>query len=120
MKPYLLDHGRRYVKVGMSIITIWLPQKFRRICKIFFWEALMHTPRRQEIRRKIKEALGVSALYKDFIAALEVTKDSSALGPSQITYRLVKKLPQVSLQEVFQLLCDIWEGRLTPEEWKLR
>ena len=85
-----------------------------------FWEALMHTPRRQEINRKIKEALEASPAYEDFIAALQATKDSSAPGPSQITYGLIKQLPQVILQEVYQLLCDIWEGRLTPEEWKLK
>ena len=66
----------------------------------------MHTPRRQEISRKIKEALEVSPAYDDFIAALQATKDSSAPGPSQITHGLIKQLPQVILQEVYQLLCD--------------
>ena len=80
----------------------------------------MRTPRRQEISRKIKEALDVSPAYEDFIAALQATIDSSAPGPSQITYGLIKQLPQDILQEVYQLLCDIWEGRLTPEEWKLK
>ena len=45
---------------------------------------------------------------------------TSAPGPSQIEYGLIKQLPQVILQKVYQLLCDIWDGRLTPEEWKLK
>jgi hypothetical protein len=81
-----------------------------------FWEALMHTRRRQEISCKIKEELAVSPSYDKFIASLQVTKDSSA----QITYGLIKQLPQVILQEVYQLLCNIWEGRLAPGERKLK
>jgi hypothetical protein len=76
-----------------------------------FWEALMHTPRHQEISCKIKEELAVSPLYDDFTAALHATKYSSVTGTSQITYGLIKQLPPVILQEVYQLLCDIWEGR---------
>jgi hypothetical protein len=80
----------------------------------------MHTPRRQEISCKIQESLSLTPLYDDFVAALQATKDSSAPGPSQITYGLIKQLPPVILQEVYQLLSDIWECRLTPEEWKLK
>jgi hypothetical protein len=87
----------------MSISTIWLPHKFRRICKIFS-EKRSCTP--LDVRRSV--------------ARSRTTKDSSAPGPSQITYGLIKQLPQVILQEVYQFLCDIWEGRLTPEEWKLK
>ena len=43
-----------------------------------FWEALMHTPRRQEISYKIKEELAVSPSYDDFTAALQATKDISS------------------------------------------
>jgi hypothetical protein len=49
-----------------------------------------------------------------------VTKESSAPGPSQITYEMLKQLLQVILQEVYQLLCHVWEGGLTPEECKLK
>jgi hypothetical protein len=85
-----------------------------------FWEELMHTSRRQEIICKIKEELVVSPSYDFFIAALQATKNSLAPGPSQFTYGLIKQLPQVILQEVYQLLCDIWKDRQTPEEWKLK
>jgi hypothetical protein len=33
---------------------------------------------------------------------------------------MIKQLPPVIPQEVYQLACEIWEGRLTPEEWKLK
>ena len=85
-----------------------------------FWEALIHTPRRGEISIKIQKALAHPPTYEDFTSALQSTKDSSAPGPSNVTYGLIKQLPPVILQEVYQLLCKIWEGRLTPEEWKLK
>ena len=67
----------------------------------------MHTPRHPEISCKIKEVLEVTPSYEDFTEALQATKDTSAPGPSQITYELIKQRPQVILQEVYKLLCEI-------------
>ena len=106
--------GREEYKHNLATMTI--PADLQDL----LWEAIMHTPRRPEISCKIKEVLEVTPSYEDFTEALQATKDTSAPGPSQITYGLIKQLPQVILQEVYQLLCDIWEGRLTPEEWKLK
>ena len=86
MKPYLLDHGRRYDEYKHNLASTEIPADLQDL----FWEALMHTPRRLEINRKIKEALKASPAYEDFIATLQATKDSSAPGPSQITYGLIK------------------------------
>ena len=103
-------------KYKHNLVTTTIPADLQDL----LWEAIMHTPRRPEISCKIKEAIEVTPSYEDFTEALQATKDTSAPGPSQITYGLIKQLPQVILQEVYQLLCDIWEGRLTPEEWKLK
>jgi hypothetical protein len=69
-----------------------------------------------EISQKIKAALEEHPAFEDFTSALQSTKDALAPGPCNITYGMIKQLPPVILQQVYQLLCDIWEGRLTPEE----
>ena len=61
----------------------------------------MHTPRRGDISLKIQEALAHPPTFEDFTSALQTTKDSSAPGPSNITYGLIKQLPPVILQEVY-------------------
>jgi hypothetical protein len=119
MKLFLQNHGTKYVKAVTSINTIWPLPKSLWTCKISSGKPLC-TPRRQEISCKIQEALSVTPSYEHFVAALQATKDSSAPGPSQLTYGFIKQLPPVIVQEVYQLLCDIWEVRLTPEEWKLK
>ena len=68
-----------------------------------FWEALMHTPRRGETSLNIKDALELPPTYEDFTSALQTTKDSSAPGPSNITYGMIKQLPPVILQDVYQM-----------------
>ena len=114
-KPWeTICHGRQEYMNNLAGTSI--PNDVQEL----FWEALMHTPRRGEISIKIQEALAHPPTYEDFTSALQSTKDSSAPGPSNVTYGLIKQLPPVILQEVYQLLCEIWEGRLTPEEWKLK
>ena len=106
--------GRREFMENLTNTDI--PKEIREL----FWDAVVHTPRREEISQEIGRALNNVPTFDEFMGALKACKDGSSPGPNQVSYGLIKQLPQVILQEVYQLLCDIWEQRLTPEEWKLK
>ena len=55
---------------------------------------------------------------QELLTALNQTKKSSAPGPDNIKYEMIKKLPLSSLQVLLHIFNNIWNSGEIPKNWK--
>jgi hypothetical protein len=65
-------------------------------------------------------ALNMKVTYEEFDKAIRMASTNTAPGFSGLTNNMIKYWPPALKTAVYEALSVLWEGRTTPEGWKVR
>jgi len=83
------------------------------------WTALGRRPQTEEMS-SFQLSVMIAPTIEEFIASIKCRHHNSAAAISGCSYNQIKKWPATWVSLVHKSLCDIFERRITPEQWKWR